>query len=49
MSRGWEIAAFPVLLSSRRDIARRSGSDVGNARHGGNVVRRQRDLRRGHL
>jgi len=49
MPLGWEIAAFPVLLSRRRDIARRSGSDVGNARHGGSVVRRQCDLRQGHL
>ena len=30
-------------------IARRIGNDVRGQRHGGNVVRRQRDLRRGHL
>ena len=49
MPMGWEIATFPVLLSTRRDIARRIGNDVRGQRHGRNVVRRQRDLRRGHL
>jgi hypothetical protein len=37
------------LLRNRGNIASRSGSDVGNAGHGGSVVRGRLDFCRGHL